>query len=147
MYVLIIHTTLSVQFAATAPPPYIASPTSQEKYEPVPYVVAQTGLPPKLYPHSFLIFSILVSILCGIFNILSLLCSLPAVTLSILVSSLDTCVLYIQNMHIEFYFFSVFFFIKKGTILSWEDLRQCCSWVVNWYNSVWIGVCLYRSTT
>lgn len=52
-----------------------------------PQAVAQVPVyPTKVYPHSYLIFSTIVAILCGICNLLSITCTIPAVVLSILVS-------------------------------------------------------------
>ena len=52
-----------------------------------PQAVAQEPVyPTKVYPHSYLIFSTIVAILCGICNLLSITCTIPAVVLSFLVS-------------------------------------------------------------
>ena len=50
------------------------------------YVVAQAGLPRHMHHHTFLALSIIIALLCGLFNILVLICSLPAILMSILVS-------------------------------------------------------------
>ena len=50
------------------------------------YAVAQFGLPPNLHPHNYLVFSMVVAALCGVFSLFTLFCTVPAIVMSVVVS-------------------------------------------------------------
>ena len=82
-------TSTPVQFEENSPENVTVTPSAallppQAAQLPVLYYQAD---PTKITPHSFLIVSIIVAALCGVFNLATIICTIPAVFLSIWVSS------------------------------------------------------------
>ena len=84
-------TSTPVQFEENSPENVTVTPSAallppQAAQLPVLLLSGGSGLT-KITPHSFLIVSIIVAALCGVFNLATIICTIPAVFLSIWVSS------------------------------------------------------------